>query len=460
VLTEAAGIDALPPFLHRRNKNREAGGGDAETMIYGVWLSAGSRDPYGKVKGRQEDREAAAYFSYRYLSVTLPALRAKTFADSDTGVPIEYFRWRRVIIDECHEPLCMGSDDADESAMSSKRSSCAVRELLGIAHPDVASRPLLAQRGVFGLTGTPLLSSPARITELASLCAGTYVTGASNHWRTVERASGRDLFLRYHDAVPSRLYSAETVRAAQDFVRAATRRNVVEESVPSSTVLVPARLKQDSEYAALCATYPSVPLCPDADACDDAKWNRLALAAATAAERGAALKACVQRIHDAEPLAKVLVFAPTDGIEAAASAVAGLGLPTDVARPGEGQERAAELVLEFDEPPTELSVAQRKCRVLLLAYDDGAGLNLQHGCHHVILYAPLSSPPKDGERVIAAVGKEQQSIGRVRRAGQSSHVTIHRIVLEGPGGERTLDGLLHERNMDEALIKSATNTAE
>lgn len=89
MLTEAAGIDALPPFLHRRNKNREAGGGDAETMIYGVWLSAGSRDPYGKVKGRQEDREAAAYFSYRYLSVTLPALRAKTFADSDTGAP----RW-------------------------------------------------------------------------------------------------------------------------------------------------------------------------------------------------------------------------------------------------------------------------------------------------------------------------------------------------------------------------------
>jgi len=412
---------------------------------------------------------------------SIPATLGSISATSRLGVPIEYFRWRRVIIDECHEPLCMGSDDADESAMSSKRSSCAVRELLGIAHPDVASRPLLAQRGVFGLTGTPLLSSPARITELASLCAGTYVTGASNHWRTVERASGRDLFLRYHDAVPSRLYSAETVRAAQDFVRAATRRNVVEESVPSSTVLVPARLKQDSEYAALCATYPSVPLCPDADACDDAKWNRLALAAATAAERGAALKACVQRIHDAEPLAKadsllrrraggsslhahtceqVLVFAPTDGIEAAASAVAGLGLPTDVARPGEGQERAAELVLEFDEPPTELSVAQRKCRVLLLAYDDGAGLNLQHGCHHVILYAPLSSPPKDGERVIAAVGKEQQSIGRVRRAGQSSHVTIHRIVLEGPGGERTLDGLLHERNMDEALIKSATNTAE
>ena len=77
----------------------------------------------------------------RARAAALPALRAKTFKDTDKGVPIEYFRWRRVIIDECHEPLCMGSDDADESAMSSKRSSCAVRELLGIAHPDPNPTP-------------------------------------------------------------------------------------------------------------------------------------------------------------------------------------------------------------------------------------------------------------------------------------------------------------------------------
>ena len=117
-------------------------------------------------------------------------------------------------------------------------------------------------------------------------------------------------------------------------------------------------------------------------------------------------------------------------------------------------------MLEFDEPPTDLSIQQKKCRVLLLAYEDGAGLNLQHGCHHVVLYAPLASPPKDSEKVIAAVGKEQQSIGRVRRAGQKRSVTIHRLVLLDPNGERTIDGLLHDRNMDEKLIRSATNTAE
>ena len=49
---------------------------------------------------------------------------------------------------------------------------------------------------MWGLTGTPLLSSETRITELAALCAGTYVCGSAAHWRTMERASTRDVFLR------------------------------------------------------------------------------------------------------------------------------------------------------------------------------------------------------------------------------------------------------------------------
>ena len=94
-----------------------------------------------------------------------------------------------------------------------------------------------------------------------------------------------------------------------------------------------------------------------------------------------------------------LSAAPMSSFDQAAIAVQALGLPTEVARPGEDQERTAEQVLEFDEPPTALSMAQGKCRVLLLAYEDGAGLNLQHGCHHVVLYAPLASPPKDSDKV-------------------------------------------------------------
>ena len=49
----------------------------------------------------------------------------------------------------------------------------------------------------------------ARITELAALIAGTYVCGAAAHWRMMERASGRDVFLRYHESASSRLYLTE-----------------------------------------------------------------------------------------------------------------------------------------------------------------------------------------------------------------------------------------------------------
>ena len=424
-----------------------------------MWLTKSSRDPYGKMKGRQEDREAAACFSHAYTRVTLPELRKKSFNDSDRAVPIEYFKWRRVIIDECHapadtrsrdpprspsvrtslslqEPLCIGAeDDSGVGAVSSKRSSCAVRELLGLAIADVNARPLTAQRGTFGLTGTPLLSSPARITELASLCAGTYVTGASNHWRTVERASGRDIFLRFHDAVPSRLNQAEGVRSAQSFVAVAARRNVVDEEIESETHNFKFKMKSNSCYAKLC----------EKEGCNlqpppkNAKWGELVGLAAMAEERKAGLAACIAEIHKKEPAAKVLVFAPTKGFAQAAQAVSALKMKTEAINYSkDDQEAYSRLVVEFDEAPS--ADYQSKCRVLLLDYEDGAGLNLQTGCHHVVLYAPLAGTPNDNESIVAAVGKEQQSIGRVRRSGQKHKVGVHRLELIGPNEERTLDG--------------------
>ena len=98
--------------------------------------------------------------------------------------------------------------------------------------------------------------------------------------------------------------------------------------------------------------------------------------------------------------------------------------------------------------------------MLLLAYEDGAGLNLQHGCHHVVLFAPLAGAAQNSEQIIAAIGKEQQSIGRVRRFGQQSQVTVHRIVLQGPNGQETLDGVITKRNQHEDFIRSATNVGE
>ena len=49
----------------------------------------------------------AALFTARYAEA-LALLRAKAFKAADKGVPLEWFTWERIIIDECHESLVMG----------------------------------------------------------------------------------------------------------------------------------------------------------------------------------------------------------------------------------------------------------------------------------------------------------------------------------------------------------------
>ena len=77
-----------------------------------------------------------------------------------------------------------------------------------------------------------------------------------------------------------------------------------------------------------------------------------------------------------------------------------------------------------------------------------------------MLYAPLSATARDADSVIGVIGKEQQSIGRVRRAGQKHKVSIYRLELRGPAGEETIDGELVSQNTREDLIRRATNTGE
>ncbi len=52
-------------------------------------------------------RGQAALFTARYAAA-LELLRAKGFKATDKGVPLEWFTWERIIIDECHESLVMG----------------------------------------------------------------------------------------------------------------------------------------------------------------------------------------------------------------------------------------------------------------------------------------------------------------------------------------------------------------
>ena len=95
-------------------------------------------------------------------------------------MPLEWFEWERLIVDECHESLVLGQDGAERQAASEtlnidetgkdKELRGAQRELLGIGQSKRRNAHPRAQVDV-GLTGTPLLSSETRITELAALCA-------------------------------------------------------------------------------------------------------------------------------------------------------------------------------------------------------------------------------------------------------------------------------------------------
>lgn len=100
------------------------------------------------------------------------------------------------------ESLCCTKNEIEESNKNlenpfKEKNRRAGREFLGILTKDPSKRPLVFRKSMFGLTGTPLLDSPSRVIELASLVGGTYVAGCSTHWRRLERESSRDIFLHY-----------------------------------------------------------------------------------------------------------------------------------------------------------------------------------------------------------------------------------------------------------------------
>lgn len=147
--------------------------------IEGTWIRNMASGPeiYVGNKGNQKNRDAQAYYSHCYSSA-VEKLRQKTFGPKEKGVPIEYFLWERIVIDECHETLVTGKrfETADVDFKDKARKGA--REFLGVSQTDPKKRPLLAASGVWGLTGTPLLETEARVTELANLMGGTYLTGA------------------------------------------------------------------------------------------------------------------------------------------------------------------------------------------------------------------------------------------------------------------------------------------
>lgn len=105
-------------------------------------------------------------------------------------------------------------------------------QFLGITIKNTNNRPLVFRSAIFGLTATPLLDSTNRVIELANLMGNAYVIGLSNHWRNLEKQSGRDIFLsNFLEPKQSREIRKNIYAKCQDYLDLAACKNKNEEDM-------------------------------------------------------------------------------------------------------------------------------------------------------------------------------------------------------------------------------------
>ncbi len=167
LMSAKAGSRKIPPAPS--NGHKEA------PTIEGTWVRNMNSGPaiYVGNDAKQKHRDEQAFYGHRY-SEAIKLLRQQNFSASERGVPLEWFTWDRIVVDECHECLVSTHKQEQESKASEFKGQArrGAREFLGVGCTDSTSRPLLAESGVWGLTGTPLLETEARVTELANLMGG------------------------------------------------------------------------------------------------------------------------------------------------------------------------------------------------------------------------------------------------------------------------------------------------
>jgi hypothetical protein len=411
-------------------------------------------------RGNQRVRDAQAYYSHCY-SEAISKLRQQKFSPSERGVPIEYFTWERVVIDECHETLVTGKAHETKDADFKEKARRGAREFLGVAQTDVAKRPLVAAVGVWGLTGTPLLETEARVCELANLMAGTYLTGASHHWRKEERESGRDLFLNQQEGARSREYRCAVQAACHSYVKVACQRNrgeALQVQLTKKEYCVNMSQAEGDAFFKATSDLGSQSFAVSMDQLrhlDDKASNVLGVTASSKARQLAFLET-IASIQQAEPDTKIIVFANTayGGYQSAKEAMARGGTTTQFCHVSDDDsvQRQNEIISWFRHiDATEEDKARP--RILLLSFAQAAGHNLQEACHNVILYEPYYASPD----AVADASVEEQAVGRVMRQGQKYDVTVTRIVLKGPNGESCLDDSIVKRNLDDDVLRAATS---
>jgi len=449
-LSKMAGTGAIPPAPSSYSQ-KEA------PSIEGTWVRNMSSGPmiYVGNNGKQRTRDEQAYYGYCYANA-ITKLREKNFQESDRGIPLEYFKWERVVIDECHESLvtAQGKETtADDFKQQARRGA---REFLGVSHLDVRSRPLIASTAMWGLTGTPLLETEARVTELANLMGGTYLTGSAHHWRREERDSGRDLFLNQQEGSKSREYRCAVQASCHSYVQTACQRNrgqALDVKLERRQKIVNMYSSEGADFlsAIKSSNLSSFSISPDQ--IGDRAGQALSVTASSKA-RHAALIDIIDSIQTKEPDTKIIVFANAfyGGFKSALNALQSSKHNFCHINDENSVFEQNEIISYFRHADATEEDRHRP-RILLLSFEQAAGHNLQEACHNVIMFDPMYS----GQDAVADASQEEQALGRVLRQGQKYDVLVTRIIVKGPNGERCLDDWIVERNLDEDVLRAATS---
>ena len=172
-------------------------------------------------------------------------------------------------------------------------------------------------------------------------------------------------------------------------------------------------------------------------------------------ERALKVANVVSEIYNQDNVGKIVVFAPDDPeafrnicVALRAAKVGGISCFDDLTSSSERRE-----ILRVFQSVDQLETDIHNPRVLVLPFSHAAGHNFQYVSCQVVLCAPLWLG-----NAVRSCANEQQAIGRVFRPGQRKQVCqVHRVLLAGPRGEKTIDHSIHQQNTDVHNIEAATS---
>lgn len=290
---------------------------------------------------------------------------------------------------------------------------------------------------------------------------GTYLTGSAQHWRKEERESGRDLFLNQQETFKSREYRCAVQASCHEYVKEACQRNrgaMLDIKVTRNIEKVRMTQEDSESFIQEISTIQLQSFSILPDQLGEKAGDVLSITSKSKARHPILMKTIDSILSD-EPDTKIIIFANAiyGGYDSALEALQGAKKKDPTKKfchlsRSDSVDEQNEIISWFRHIDATEEDRIRP-RILLLTFDQAAGHNLQEACHHVILFDPMYS----GTDAVADASVEEQAVGRVVRQGQTRDVTVTRIVVTGPQGERCLDDAIVERNLNDDVLRAATS---